>query len=185
MWAGIGLVAVLALVNAQIATWEGLLAGRSEPVHLELAPIDPRSLVQGDYVALGYALNDYLDNFQEDGVPVWYDWPERGTLAVKLDAQRVGVAARWHGDDALRPDEIQWAYRQDGGRMTFAPDAWFVPEGTGRPLETGARYGVFRVADGGQPILIGLADADLALLTTPLPRWWRGAPPWRRATPEP
>jgi len=184
LWAAAGLFAVLVVVNAQIIKWEGLLAGRSEPVYLELVPVDPRSMLQGDYVALGYALNGYLDNFQEDGLPVWYAWPERGTLAVKLDARRVGTAARWFGEGAepLGPDEIPWAYRQDGGRMAFAPDAWFVPEGTGIPFETSARYGVFRVDAGGQPILVGLADEDLERLTPALPRWWRGPPPWRRAT---
>lgn len=186
-WAAAGLVAALVVVNAQIARWEGLLAGDAAPVYLELAPVDPRSLVQGDYVALRYALGDYLDRFQEDGVPVWRGWPERGTLAVTLDEHRVGTAARWFGPGAapLEADEVRWAYRRDAGAMSFGPDAWFVPEGTGVPLETTARYGVFRVDPGGQPILIGLADADRRPLTTPLPRWWLGAPPGRRATPSP
>lgn len=185
LWAAAGLIAALGVVNAQIARWEGLLAGRSEPVYLELAPVDPRSLVQGDYVALRYELAGYLDRFVEDGAPVWLAWPERGQLAVTLDARRVGTAARWYGPGAapLEADEIRWAYRRDGGRIAFAPDAWFVPEGTGLPLETGARYGIFRVDPAGQPILIGLAGEDLSPLTAPLPRWWRGSAPRRRTAP--
>ena len=51
----ISLVLILALVNWSIWSKEKLLAdGRN--VYLELAPVDPRSLMQGDYMALRFKL---------------------------------------------------------------------------------------------------------------------------------
>lgn len=52
-WLAAGLIAVLAVVNTDIYRKEALLAdGRT--VILELAPVDPRSLMQGDYMALDF-----------------------------------------------------------------------------------------------------------------------------------
>lgn len=41
-------IAILALVNASILDKEKLLS-EGQVVYLELAPVDPRSLMQGDY----------------------------------------------------------------------------------------------------------------------------------------
>ncbi|MDE8355606.1 GDYXXLXY domain-containing protein, partial [Klebsiella pneumoniae] len=47
----LGLVLALAVVNLAIVSCERLLA-EGEVVLLELAPVDPRSLMQGDYMSL-------------------------------------------------------------------------------------------------------------------------------------
>ena len=49
------LVLILVLINWQIWSKERHLA-EGEVVFLELAPVDPRSLMQGDYMALRFAL---------------------------------------------------------------------------------------------------------------------------------
>jgi hypothetical protein len=46
-------VATLGLVNVQIWEKETVIA-RGQPVFVELAPVDPRSLMQGDYMRLAY-----------------------------------------------------------------------------------------------------------------------------------
>ena len=50
-----GLVLVLAVPNALVVQKERLLASGT-PMLLELAPVDPRSLIQGDYMRLDYAV---------------------------------------------------------------------------------------------------------------------------------
>src|SRR5690606_24984268 len=49
-----GLVLVLLVVNGGIYQRERILAD-GQPVMLALAPVDPRSLMQGDYMALRFA----------------------------------------------------------------------------------------------------------------------------------
>jgi uncharacterized membrane-anchored protein len=51
-----GVVLVLVVVNASVLDKERLLASGT-PVLLELAPVDPRSLIQGDYMELDYAIS--------------------------------------------------------------------------------------------------------------------------------
>nr|WP_255016738.1 GDYXXLXY domain-containing protein [Psychrobacter sp. PraFG1]UTT87693.1 GDYXXLXY domain-containing protein [Psychrobacter sp. PraFG1] len=55
----LGLLLTLSVVNISIAKNEKLLA-TGESVLLKLAPVDPRSLMQGDYMALNYALSEQI-----------------------------------------------------------------------------------------------------------------------------
>ena len=53
IWAGLALV--LVTINTSILTKERLLRDGTV-LRLALAPVDPRSLMQGDYMALSFAL---------------------------------------------------------------------------------------------------------------------------------
>lgn len=59
-----------------------MLIRNGDPVLLKLAPVDPRSLIQGDYMDLRY---DIAVGLEDD------DIPRRGKLVIQLD--RNGVAA--------------------------------------------------------------------------------------------
>ncbi len=55
-WLSIAVIIVaLIMVNISIYQKQHLLA-KGDIIILELAPVDPRSLMQGDYMALSYAL---------------------------------------------------------------------------------------------------------------------------------
>ena len=54
-------VLILAVVNFGIWQNEKLIKN-GEIVLLELAPLDPRSLMQGDYMALHFAMADAIDS---------------------------------------------------------------------------------------------------------------------------
>ncbi|WP_351125065.1 GDYXXLXY domain-containing protein, partial [Shewanella sp. T24-MNA-CIBAN-0130] len=53
LWAIIAALVILAGINYKIFQQEQLLAN-GEIILFELAPVDPRSLMQGDYMALNY-----------------------------------------------------------------------------------------------------------------------------------
>lgn len=146
-----GLVLVLAVVNASIAGKERLRAS-GDVVLLELAPRDPRSLMQGDYMVLTYAIERAL----EDALPP--EAPARGTAVVKLDEHRVATFARIDGQGRpLGPGEHRLRYRRHKGRVRVGPDAFFFQEGQGENY-AGARYGELRVAEDGTALLVGLRD---------------------------
>ena len=50
---------MLAVANAGIWQKETLIAN-GRPIYIELAPVDPRSLMQGDYMALAFPLPEDL-----------------------------------------------------------------------------------------------------------------------------
>lgn len=151
-----GLV-MLAVANYTIYSREQLLTdGRI--VLLELAPVDPRSLMQGDYMALRFKVADIALGRGTAGKNL-----RDGSIVLQLDAQGIGSFARF--DDGARPgsDEVRMRYRIRDNRARFATNAFFFQEGDAR-LYAAARYGEFRVDAKGEAILTGLRGQDLALL---------------------
>ena len=147
---------VLAFVNFGIHQREQLLTdGRI--VLLELAPVDPRSLMQGDYMRLNFAVAVEAFPFENR------DSLADGHVIVGLDAHRVGHFRRLADGRPPAADEIALRYRVRGGQPNFATNAFFFEEGQARTYEN-ARYGEFRVADDGEMILTGLRDARFASL---------------------
>ncbi|MFT7722756.1 MAG: GDYXXLXY domain-containing protein [Roseateles sp.] len=159
-WARAGaaasLAAVLAVVNVAIARKEALIA-QGQPVFLRLAPADPRSLVQGDFMRLNFAL--------PPGLPA----PAAGLRAARpqavmaLDAQRVAQFVRLHDGRPLAAGELRIELTPRDGRWTVVTDAWFFKEGEARRWSA-ARFGEFRVAPDGQTLLVGLRGEGLGAL---------------------
>lgn len=154
-----GLALVLAVPGALVAGKERLIAV-GEPVLLELAPRDPRSLMQGDYMALRFRLE--VDAFGRGR----HDELEDGRLVVKVDERGVGRFARRDGGEPLAADERRLRYRVRNGRVKFATNAYFFQEGHARYYAQ-ARYGEFRVSNAGELLLTHLRGEDLERLGPP------------------
>ena len=154
-------VLLLALANWTVAQREDQLAN-GRVVLLELAPVDPRSLMQGDYMALRFKAGD-------DAFGRWgrlKDVPVDGRIIVKVDERNVGTFVRRDGGEPLAAGEVALRYRIRNERLKFATNAYFFQEGHGRLYEA-ARYGEFRVAPSGELLLARLADAKLQRLGPP------------------
>jgi uncharacterized membrane-anchored protein len=148
---------ILAFVNVGIAGRERLLTdGRI--VLLRLAPVDPRSLMQGDYMRLRFEAADQA--FPPGGGQTLAD----GRIIVALDRHGIGSFRRFADARPLRPGEVALRYRVRAGEPNFATNAFFFEEGQARAYERAA-YGEFRVADDGEMILTALRDDRLRLLT--------------------
>lgn len=123
-------------------------------VLLELAPVDPRSLMQGDYMALRFAVDAQLP---ESGASIPdYAYLHRG-------AEGRAVLAGTGDQLSTEPGVVSMRIRRMDGRLTVGPNAFFFQEGTAHVYEQ-ARWGGFRVADDGTALLAGLYDGQLQLL---------------------
>lgn len=152
-----GLALALAVPNALIVHKERLLAAGT-PILLELAPIDPRSLIQGDYMVLDYAISRGVQ-------PAAF--PDDGLLVLRVDERNVATFERLHAPElALREGERLLRYRVRGGRLRLGAEAFFFQEGHA-DLYSGARFGELRVAPSGASVLVGLRDEKLAPLGPP------------------
>jgi len=151
-----GLLAVLAVANVGIWQKERLIA-RGQPVFVELAPADPRSLMQGDYMRLAYRLPDDLD------LGIGPLGGERPHVVAQRDARGVATVRRLDDGTPLAADELRIEMTPSDGRWTLVSDAWFFKEGEARRFEA-ARYAEFRVAPDGRALLVGLRDAQLGAL---------------------
>jgi uncharacterized membrane-anchored protein len=140
-------VLVLLFVNYGIYQREQLLTdGRI--VLLELSPVDPRSLMQGDYMRLNFAAAD-------QAFPSSTALLDDGHLVVALDNRGVGRFRRFADGKPLARDEVALRYRVRGGRPNFATNGFFFEEGQAEALENAA-FGEFRVGPDGEMILTGL-----------------------------
>jgi uncharacterized membrane-anchored protein len=164
LWALIALAAV----NVSIADKERLLA-KGTVVYLELAPVDPRSLMQGDYMALNYTVANEAREALHASRPAERAGdlsPGDGRIVVTLDERSV---ARFRRLDDGRPPasgELLLRYRVRAGGLKFATNAFFFEEGQG-PLYEKARYGEFRVDRDGDLLLTDLRGAALERLGPP------------------
>ncbi|MBT2773033.1 GDYXXLXY domain-containing protein [Halomonas sp. ISL-60] len=155
---------VLAVVNWAIWQKERHLA-EGEIVYLVLAPVDPRSLMQGDYMALNFALGNQIQSALHQSEHDANSLKARnGYVVVHLDEQRIAHFQRLDEGSPLRDDERRLRYRLRSGQVRFATDAFFFQEGHGERYES-ARYGQFRVNEQGDPLLVSLHDEAFANLS--------------------
>ena len=161
--APVSLIIILALVNWSISGKEKHLA-EGKIVYLDLAPVDPRSLMQGDYMALRFRLADEVYK----ALPKTEDrkqWRHNvaasdGYVVTILDERNIGTFKSLYNDQALSKDEILMRYRVRNGAVKFATNAYFFQEGHGKYYQP-ARYGQFRVDDKGELLLVAMHDKDL------------------------
>ncbi|QLE83937.1 GDYXXLXY domain-containing protein [Shewanella sp. Scap07] len=172
------LVILLGLVNWQIYQKEQHLA-HGVKVYLELAPVDPRSLMQGDYMALRFkiandirtALMPATNTESIDGVATEQQPSQLnnhdGFVIVTLDAQHLahfnGIVSDASAYQTLAPNQQKLQYRVRDGQIKFATNAFFFQEGHAKLYEA-ARYGEFSVNAGGEPLLTAMFDVDLKKL---------------------
>lgn len=148
---GLNLLLVLGAFNYSVYTKEKTLA-EGTLVLLELAPVDPRSLMQGDYMVLEYAISQ---DIQEQDVP------SRGYVVLQLDEKDVGTLVRLQPNpEPLAPGEHLLKYFHNGRTINLGAESFFFQEGKG-DLYAMAEYGALRVDSRGNSILVGLYDEEL------------------------
>lgn len=146
--------AVLAVANFGIWQKERLIS-QGRPVFVELAPVDPRSLMQGDYMALNFRVPSAV---QDSLAPVTS--AHRPRLVARIDARGVAEPVRVDDGSALAADELRIELTPRRGHWVLVTDAWFFEEGEAARWQP-ARYGEFRVAPDGKALLVGLRNAEL------------------------
>jgi uncharacterized membrane-anchored protein len=150
---GVTTVVILALVNTQIAGKERIVRDGAT-VLLALAPVDPRSLMQGDYMALRYALAGDVAE-AADAAEV-----ADGEIVVELDESGVARFVALHDGEPLAPGQHLLQFRVRGETVRLASDAFFFEEGQGETYAR-ARFGELRVDTDGSAVLIGLRDRNV------------------------
>ena len=157
------LLVILVLINWAIAGKERQLA-TGEIVYLRLAPVDPRSLMQGDYMRLHFQIadqvGDALDARTRDDAPSETNDNLDGQVVLAIDTQHIGTFRRLADNQTIAADELPVKFRVRGGKVMFATNAFFFQEGDADIYAT-ARYGQFRVADSGELLLVGMYDEEL------------------------
>ncbi|MES2507043.1 MAG: GDYXXLXY domain-containing protein [Verrucomicrobiota bacterium] len=154
-------LAVVAGVLGYLVWQKEQTVAQGRTVLLELAPRDPRSLMQGDYMVLRYSLAQDMQTLQDK-------LAQKGLLVLKLDERGVAKGLRLHQGEALAPDEQRLIYRDRQG-LRIGAESFFFQEGDAALYEK-ARYGELKVDAEGNSVLTGLRDAELQPLGQPVIR---------------
>lgn len=128
-------------------------------IKLELTPLDPRSLMQGDYVRLNYTISQPEE---ENPSGSWEPLHVQGRVRVVLAPDDDGIHqfARFvDEDEVLSAGEVIMNGRTDGFRTVYyGIETYFVPEGTGLEVQTSAKYAYVRVSARGDALIERLAE---------------------------
>lgn len=157
--ASLGVFAILIALVVQKETI--LREGRT--VYLEQAPLDPRSLIQGDYMVVRYQI--------EQSVRRSPDWEEasKGYLVLVPDESGVGRFVRIHKGEPLTGDEFRLRFRRRKNRLRIGAESFFFQEGHAERYE-GSKFGELKVSAAGECILVDLVDESFEpMAEKPLP----------------
>lgn len=141
-------ILALASVPFLIIKKEATLAeGRT--MLLRLAPVDPRSLIQGDYMTLRYAIANEISSDQLE---------RKGCIVVTLDTNNVAKFVRIYKKEILKDGEHLLSYRKRGN-LRLGAESYMFQEGDA-DVYSRARYGELKVDKEGSSVLVGLCGED-------------------------
>lgn len=125
-------------------------------VLLELAPVDPRSLFQGDYMRLDYAItrSENHDSILPQGYFIIV--PDKNGVAQKIRIQEKPEPVG-EGEFPLRYTVTKDMFVKIGA------DSYFFQEGTAAAFDS-AKYGGLKIDKNGIGILTGLYDKNFQLI---------------------
>lgn len=178
----------IALFLIMIGRHEWHLA-HSDSIYVKLKPVDPRSILQGDYMALNYEL--YLaeqppamelieDHLPSDAEKAYFYNQSSILSYVQLDAQRRVIQTRF--DPQLLNDypgaSAKLVLRNP--HNTFeglypAARSFLFAEGL-EPCYRNAQFAELKVRENGQPLLVNLVGENLKALNCEQQNdWWKGS----------
>lgn len=175
-------VAQIAVLGSMIWGRAAILRSGTEIV-LAVRPIDPRDLLRGDYVIVGYDISGLARSLFAGPMPEEYSGPH--TLFLRLKAGEGGlwepVSARFDGAPSAPPAPGEVDLR---GTAPFIPagegdipaeygiERFYLPEGQGRPIEQDMGVRPFRmkvaVAADGAAQIKSFHDGDTMIFEEPL-----------------
>ena len=143
--------------------------------YLELTPVDPRSLLQGDYMTLNYDIIDKASDFIYNNRTYIYDGEnenevdeirelrkladaKRAYIAVRLDENKVAKFVKLSKEKTDEKDLLFIAFKSDGFNVNINANSYLFQEGTGDKYED-ARYSKV-VLVGDKLRLVDLRDKD-------------------------
>lgn len=185
------IIAAIVLALAQIGFLSWIIAGRAailrdgQEILLKVEPVDPRDLLRGDYVRLGYEISNIPVKLITN-IPEGATTTEAGPILVRL---KKGDDGFWHaigaslgqppaaapvaGEADLRGTVARgWNLAGDATvSVDYGIERFYLPEGEGLAIERDMRVRPFgiraAVANDGTAQIKALVDGDTVLFEEP------------------
>ncbi|MCV6608336.1 MAG: GDYXXLXY domain-containing protein [Campylobacterales bacterium] len=131
-------------------------------LRLELRPVDPRSLIQGDYMILDFELTEEINKLLPEASKNY------SQVVLDIDDKSIGVFKSFVEEEINLGENqviLNFTYIQIDEEFLskVATTSYFFEEGTGKKYEK-AKFGEFRVSKDGEAVLVYLLDKDLKII---------------------
>lgn len=167
------LLAVLAFFTYSVVKSERI-RNNGQIVLLELGTVDPRSLMQGDYMRLNYRITRQIichrieteaDSSSHNVFFAYESLPETFYSVLLVGEDSVGTFVRNQSDaEGLNENEIVLRCKKDKRHsIKFGAEDYFFEEGSSHLFDQ-ADYGMLRVDKKGNCVLIGLCNSKKELI---------------------
>jgi uncharacterized membrane-anchored protein len=144
----ISVLLVFITVGTSVKQREDLI-NSGETFLFRLAPVDPRSIMQGDYMILNYQITRGIDATSI---------PSRGYIVFNADSFNVANKIRFQKyPKPLSANERLIKYYGHKRNISIGSESYFFQEGDA-DVYARARFGGIKVAKNGNSILFGLFD---------------------------
>ena len=148
----VNLLLVLGFFVYAVSKYEERLANSTE-ILLQLGPVDPRSLMQGDYMELDYSLRWQIPRYADSTY-----------IVVKVAPDKEATFERLQNDKTLHEGELLLRYTRDSkGKVCIGAETYFFQEGTDYKYSY-AQYGLVKVDSDGNCTIVGLCNAEKELI---------------------
>ena len=145
----VNLIFFLAVFNWKIVEKEWTLQ-TGGLVLLEIYPLDPRSLMQGDYMRLRYEMTRQWEPTSL----------KKGYCILKMGEKNIGTYDRMQkGLTPLAKDEVAIRFNRSGNLVNIGAESFLFEEGQERTYQR-AKYSGLQVDENGSIVLVGLYDKD-------------------------
>lgn len=126
-------------------------------VLLKLAPVDPRSLMQGDYMILNYEINQNVPD----------NTPQKGFVLLSKKENGEYKATKFQNylpKDTLSGIPVEYIKTNHWNQsIRIGAESYFFEEGSAEKFEKAA-YGGLKVDENGNSVLIGLYDKNKKII---------------------
>lgn len=160
------------------------LLRNGQEVLLAVQPVDPRDLLRGDYVRLGYDISSIPaalfvppvtgdGDYQERPVWVLLRKSAEGRYAVASAAfDRAALPAAAAGEVVIRGTAEGMPGAEGSASVSYGVERFYLPEGAGKPIEVDMRtrpfFVVLAVGEDGTAQIKRFLDGDTLLFEEPL-----------------
>lgn len=143
------IVLQVSFIGIQTFTNEKMLY-EGDRIKLALEPVDPRSILQGDYIQLNYEINQLDEDLDKGKVKIVLRETNKEYYYSGFYKQN----NKWNKDYHKEPGDIIMNGKVQGyGQVQYGIESYFIPEDTGSKLEQKAEYAYVRVSKSGDAIV--------------------------------
>lgn len=147
---------VLVAINFNITQKQNLIEN-GEVLLFELAPVDPRSLMQGDYMRLRFTIANQINKKLYEASQHMTIPPTQGWVIVEKGENNIASLVDFYDQQDLLSSQYIIPFKYRNYRVVFTTNAFYFQEGLANHFQK-AKYGEFRVSSDNEIILTHLRD---------------------------